>query len=606
MPKVFRFSLTLTLYAVVLGWSQLAHAWLSLAVTGDAAVVEVQRDGRATVTHDVLLRVRGGPLQHLSLTGVDTDAVPLGDATLTSARSGEAAGPPMLVNTEYDGEQAHFQLTLKKGVRSGSYLLRFSYQTDLKQHGKLIATADGAVIRWPGLLFDDGIDSMQTTFVLPKGERPPHLPGASNEHTAGMVATGEGVFLSELMQTGTSERLQLTRPHVARGERVTWQVAMDAERFDQLPNARPDALASSASAVARTTPQASPPRSSSHTAWFWCAFGGLMLSLLVFIKHRQGHTAFLVPMRTSLRLTAIFSSMSGSLACALVFESAGLAGTGLFIAMSLMLQRPVREPLAPRGPGRWKSVDLERIEAVGAVTSRKIRWLDAGSGTGFALFVACAVALTVVGLRLLGQSPYHSAMTLVYSTALVPLFFTLGATGQRSLLEEQCEFLTRLARRLQRRSTLTTEAIGRFSLDAERPDDLRLRLVLPNALDGLVSFEVGLGFVDTTLRRLLVPALVVRVREDSRAHAALPRDGHWSRGRTPEERVVVIRSPLPLISSCIETLQQTAMALQQRPPARAAERSARQSAARHPRRGAGSSATTLKRATCSPPGHAIR
>jgi hypothetical protein len=152
-------------------------------------------------------------------------------------------------------------------------------------------------------------------------------------------------------------------------------------------------------------------------------------------------------------------------------------------------------------------------------------------------------------------------MVLVYSTVLVPLFFTLGSANSKALIAEQREFLFKLQRRLRRHKGIQCSLQGRFSLEADVPDDLRLRVALDAARPGLLCLDVGVGFVDTTLRRLLVPALVVRVREDSPAHRALPRDAPWSPGHNPDERVAVIRAPLPLLSSTVEILVETASRL---------------------------------------------
>jgi len=181
---------------------------------------------------------------------------------------------------------------------------------------------------------------------------------------------------------------------------------------------------------------------------------------------------------------------------------------------------------------------------------------------------------------------------LVYSTSLVPLFFTLGAFNDKSLLVEQRDFLRRLSKRMARLCPGVQLVVqGRFSADAARPDELRLRLVLPDAMAGLTAFEIGLGFVETGLTRLLVPVAIIRVREGSPAHKALPSDAQWSRGRDVDERVAVVRAPLPLLSSCTESVVELVGSLRQPKENKATKRRAvraQRSQTRQPR--AGSSA----------------
>jgi hypothetical protein len=540
--------LAMAVFAVAL--SRPANAWLNLSVKSDAATVELDRDGSAVVRHELLLRVRGGPLEQFTLNGVDDDAQPFEDATLTRAQSGRAAGPPILLVPKYDGEQLHLVLSISKGVRSGSYLVRFAYRTQLETRGLLAAQGDSAVVSWKGLHFDDGIDSLQTTFVVPRAARAPHLPNVETDEAVSMLANDDGVFLSELQRSADQDRLQLSRPHVAKHERVTWTATLDRSVFDGLPRAEMKAPLRPATSVDAFRM----PKPLLHGIGLWAAILGVAFGFVfvVNLKRRLTRTDFIVPLRGWLRQLALFGSMTASLAWALIDESASLAGLALLTAMLLTLQKPVRAPIVPKGPGKWRPVDLETVDAPEGDQPSRALWLDASSGVGLGLFTIAILAFAVLGLRLLGQAPYHSAMTLVYSTALVPLFFTLGSPTSKSLVREQSDFLIRLTKRLRRSRGVEASAVGRFALDAGRPDELRLALNVSGACTGLVSLEVGLGFVDTSLRRLLVPALVVRVREDSPAHRALPRDAHWSRGRDAEERIAVIRAPLPLLASCVE------------------------------------------------------
>lgn len=588
-----------------------AFAWLSVTVNGDSANVELAEDGTAVVRHEVLVRVRGGPLRELSFEGVDGDAEFVGEATLTRARSGQAAGPPILLVPEREAERLRLKVSLEKGVSAGSYLVRFAYRTDLRGRGLIRASADYAEIAWTGPAFSDGIDSLETTFVLPKAELAPHFPGAEPGESVALVAREDGAFLSELERGADVDRLRLSRPHAARQERVTWRARVDRSLMSNASQLEPVEAVPAAAPRASATPSArvQEPRLPAVLSWLGILGAALGFLLLVELKHQRAQTRFLVPLPAWARRCGLFGTMAASLAWALISESAALAGPALIAAMLLTLQKPPRTAVLPRGPGRWRPVDLGALGLETSPAERRASWLDAGSGIGLASFVVALAAFAVMGLRLLGQSPYHSAMTLVYSTSLVPLFFTLGSSATKSLVQEQAEFLTRLLRRLKRMPGVTGGTVGRFSLDEACPDELRLRLDVAGARPGLVAAEVGLGFIDTSLRRLLVPALIVRVRDDSPAHRALPREAHWSRGRDADERVAVIRAPLPLLSSCVETLKDVAARLVV--PTTPAGRAPRAAPSAHPprktrSRSSGSGELTSKAGTSGLPGQLTR
>ncbi len=58
-----------------------AQAWIESEVRSHVATVDVDRAGKALVTEDLTLAVRGGPLSGFELSGVDLDAEPLPDAS---------------------------------------------------------------------------------------------------------------------------------------------------------------------------------------------------------------------------------------------------------------------------------------------------------------------------------------------------------------------------------------------------------------------------------------------------------------------------------------------------------------------------------------------
>jgi hypothetical protein len=262
---------------------------------------------------------------------------------------------------------------------------------------------------------------------------------------------------------------------------------------------------------------------------------------------------------------------------ALELEWATAAGALLCVAMLLALQKPANTAPQARGPGRWQPQELASALPMPTRDERG-RWLDANNPRGGALLLLGLVAFSVLGLRLLGSAPYHSAMALVYSAALVPLFFTWGASPRETALEAERDFLLRLQRKLEKQvrrrapafKGVQVQGMGRYALGTEVPDELRLKLELSRSVPGLLALEVGLGFAQGSFGRLALPSIIVRVRDGSEAHRATPRDAEWSRGRDAEERVAVVRPSLPLPSATLETLVELLAALQRpsqkRPP----------------------------------------
>lgn len=586
-------------------FSAQALAWVSLVVKADNVEVQVERDGSALVTHQLLLRLRGGPLKSLTINGVDEDAEMVQEATITRAISGRAAGPPILLVPERDGQLLHLELSTKKGVRTGSYLVSFTYRTELLGRGLIHAVDGHAELSWTGPLFTEGIDSLQTTFVLPRAETPPHLADSVIGESSAIVATGEGVFLGELQRTAEFDRLQLSRPHVPKNERVTWKARVDAELFRNL-EAPVSVVMSRGEEADAEVAQPAATRAASWVSVLAIALTSLVVTLFVALKRRLAKTTFVLPTKLRVHYLALFVSLSASFWFAMVTESATLAGVSLLMAMLLMLQQSRRPLVEPKGPGRWRSVDLDELELPSVQGAPRGLWLDASGVKGLSLFLVLLVGFAVVGLRLIGSSPYHSAMTLVYSTVLVPLFFTVGSLNHRSLLEEQQSFLVKLTKRLGRRRHLSVVACGRYARDAELPDELRVRLQWEGVIPGLNSFEVGLGFLDTTLKRLLVPAIVVRVREGSPAHLALPRDAHWSRGRDVDERVAVIRPALPLLTSCVETIVGLVERLNEKYQSKERRGRQRSGSPNSAKRSSGRPRSTTKLGTSSLPAQAMR
>src|SRR5512142_2034699 len=87
-----------------------AAAWVESTVLSDAVTVQVERDGRAVVSHATTLKIRGGPLKNWTLQGVDRDAEPLSDAYVVSTSSEKANGRKELIVARGDDESLQIDI----------------------------------------------------------------------------------------------------------------------------------------------------------------------------------------------------------------------------------------------------------------------------------------------------------------------------------------------------------------------------------------------------------------------------------------------------------------------------------------------------------------
>src|SRR6185503_5942887 len=78
-----------------------ASAWVETRTKSFLSTVDISADGQATVSHELALEVRGGPLRKLELKTSDSDAEPLPDATVTRMSTGQPL--PLVVERGEDG-----------------------------------------------------------------------------------------------------------------------------------------------------------------------------------------------------------------------------------------------------------------------------------------------------------------------------------------------------------------------------------------------------------------------------------------------------------------------------------------------------------------------
>ena len=547
---------------VVVGWPASARAWLETQVRSANIRIEVQDADVALVQHEMMLKVRGGPLRHLTIDGVDRDAEVVGNSTLVRARSGKVAGAPMRLVSQRAGERLHLELVYRRGVRGGTYLIRFAYRTHLKR--VLTDIGDGqAELRWRSPAYADGIDSLRVTFSLPESKQRPYAVGGDPEKATDLVARDDGVFLSEWRNSGERDVLSLTRPHAAKGQRIEWAVTVDPAAL----SATPAAVAPSEpknklrAAAAGLEQQARAAREIAHTngvpsarSWLWLllcsvAVAGLYAGLVALRAKVLGSKP-IVPANVWVR----------SLFIVLALALAGLlGGTGrlpavcalcLLLTLVLAVQRELPDVRPVQGKGYWKSVHLGSVRLAPSNGSRWGRCFQASRFPGLLFLVSSLSGVGIAALRALGNSGFQAVFIVLLGALVFPLFFSVGAERTQAASAQRC-FLSELARVLVAKPPqhIVVRAIARFAEPDSRCEELRLHVALKRARSGALGIEVGVESFQMGLTSISYPVIVVRVRDGSPAHQALPPSDLAAEGREPTERVALFRPSLPTVET---------------------------------------------------------
>ncbi|MBN1607063.1 MAG: hypothetical protein JW940_10555 [Polyangiaceae bacterium] len=559
--------------AIGLGLGLYAHApaasaWVDASIQSDVITLDLVRDGTATVTHEVMLRVRGGPLHSLTLQGVDADAEPEPGATIGPALgSGESQRTSALLLSRGDDGSLRVELDDERGVKRGSYLLRFAYRTHSLQRDMQLVDGTSALLRWVGPRFGTGMDLAKVIFRLPSAPAEPRLASTDRERF-GTTDDNAGTFISHLRRGPDKDELELVRPHVAQGEPVVWTALASAEAFDTF---RP------ALRVAPIPQVAAPARPGRGRVLLLAtpvvAFGYAVAVLAKwFGLRRAAHVLRAMP-QSLIPLPAVARAVLAGTALAASFVAGSYARqmllAALFAVLAMILaSHATPKPLSrPRPPGRWLPLSCE--DALAKPTgARAGAWFDAGRWRGLVLFVVLLGGMLVLGLAWSRSYPPGAAALALASSALVPLFFTGRASElPADAAQRPQSLLGWLLRRLRRDEALRAVPWARIPDEVARPDELRL-LVLPRRpREGLIAIEVATEYCAGPGGSVELPCVVVRATEDSPSHGALPRSVVWVRGRKPRERVAILRPRLPLRSMVLSLVRNVARRLSETEPA---------------------------------------
>jgi hypothetical protein len=525
-----------------------AHAWIETQIRSYGATVDVEADGKAVIAHELVISVRGGPLKRFELPGVDADAEPLPDATVTPTVTG-AASLPLLVERR-DDQTLLLEVDHEKGLRSGRYAFAFRYRTNLLQRGLIQRRPTYAELRWVSPRFEQGVDSMRVLLRLPPAPTAPVLPSYDESDPEAPF----GAFISTLRRAPEKDELEIVRPHVAKNEAVVWRAHVS-------PGLLPQSEAGQAESVpfVRPTPAGGAPVGRPLGWWAIAASVAFAYGLLVWLKSRAFARACvardararpLLPLPIGLRAPLAGITAAGAVALALPLASPTLAALALLVSLALAsLRAPELRPLL-RGPGQW--LPLQESEAFQRVALHLPgRLLDSSTLPGFVCFVLGLCAAVGAAASLLSRSPYEALLALLASAVLLPLFSTGRSVDLPAHPLAHGRTLARLAQRLKRRPATRVVPWARVGDADGQPDELRLLVQPKPSPDGLVALEVGVECVRGLGGAVASPYVLVRVKESaSQLLARLPRRAVWTRGRKPDERVTILRPALPTLRSC--------------------------------------------------------
>lgn len=561
-----------------------AFAWVEMHVTSYEARIELSRQGTAKVDNIVSLRVGGGPLRTFDVKIADRNVTLPEEASLVNAHDGAGSAQPVPVHLEQrpDGD-IRVDVDGKKGVGRGVYELRFSYEIDLLRQEQV--ALDGSMLKlvWTSPKFDDGIDNMKVTMLVPSAPTEPRVAPLR-------VGTGEestfqeaGAFLSGVSRAAQHDEISLVRPYVARNEAVAWAVRIDPKAVGEIsdPRLRPQASEPAAA------PQISPRRRALGIAVI--VAGALLYGLLLSLKHREvardsrergAEPRPLVPVGIAVRVAFAGPMLAAGVAWQMNAHDP-LPGSLVMVgALLLTVYLPGRKPAQPRGPGRWLPLAADHAFASDPTRSG---WFDISGGRGLLTFLLAlgAVAAGVVVLARL--APYHAHLLAIDSTVLLALW----GTGLRrwipgDMVRSAAPLLQQISKRL-RSAPARIGITGRVPVGGSKPDEIRLTVRPRNALHGFIGLEVGVGWFHGSGGPLAVPEVLVRVVDGSECHDAMTRrvpGARWVRGRDSHERVVVFTAALPTADGVAALVRRLGDWVVTAPAAKQVATTARKSSAR--------------------------
>jgi hypothetical protein len=506
-------------------------AWQEAHQTGGDVDIRVEPDGLASIHETVRWHVVRGPVHWIDLENVEPTAV-LDPVVNISAEDGRSLTAHL---DRRDDRALRVSVDEPKALMKGDFAFDVRWRVDWVKTGAIAREGAAWRISWSSPLPTDGLDLVRTTLDLPAAREAPVVILADN----GAV---DDSALSSLRREPSRDVLQIVRPHVARGESVSWTVRID-------PSALPAVV------DPRLRPPAPPPPPEPDRVREVSGLGALVAlalgyGLLVAAKARAFAAACAARGVRARSITGLPDGLRAALAGLGIAAGVGLQALGALTAGSSLValailaaaSRPPEARLPARGPGRWLVL---RPDDAFATSEEGGHWLDSATRPGrraALLATALLLLLAIVARRFAAQGPWLVALD---ATALVPLFVTGRSTDlPPDGLRTAAPWLAPVFHRLRAVASLRVAPWARVVLGGSTVDELRL-LVLPRAvMPGVVGIEIGRASSTTPAGWATTPEVLVRVLEGSSAAAKLTQVLPRARslpGRRGDERVVRLR-----------------------------------------------------------------
>ena len=569
-------ALLIVLAASLITWGQQAHAWQENHVLGDEVRIELDPSGKAIIQHRVTFKTNGNVrFRRYEVVGVDPDAVPLPNCYAVPARDAvssslESATPLKLPlhqprrpkNSETDPPAVlKLEVDSRHGLRRGTYVLVFRYQTDLRGRG--LVKRDGAMVRvdWHGPIWDDGFDKARTTFIVPSAPTPPRA--VERPHGEDEEASLTALYLSEVRRGSEQDEVELLRAYAQKSASVPWAIRVDQRALDPLPRATTsDQPASVEQPAARAHPQ---------DQRLLLGIGGglwLLFTLLVGLKGREvrinaerakATMPALIPLPVWLRAPLAGVALVAGVGCQLLLEQPIWGACSIVAAALLVVHRAAQVPRVStlRGPGRWLSVSED--EALGPVPPLRGAVLDVSTRLGKLLLLLLLSLLAALVVWMSATKPQHAALLGLDSVVLLALFGTGGLRGlPPDMAVEPARFLRKLVAALRKKKGVgQLRMVPRIRMPNGEvdPDELRLAIVPRMPLRGFTAIEVGLTYALGLGARVAMPEVLLRFVQGSpceEAIAAISGCARITPGRKPDERVLSFSPRLPTVKMTLE------------------------------------------------------
>jgi hypothetical protein len=510
---------------VVLLVSGRASAWQEAHQTGDDVVARVDAAGVAQVQHTLHWHIVRGPLKTIDLVHVDAGARLQPDVPIT----GEDGRSLLAHVARREDGTIRISVDEPRALMRGNFAFDLRYELDLVAAHALVRDGSTWRLTWSSPVATEGFDAARTVLDFVAA---PDAPQAILPDTG---AVDDAAVATVVRQPG-DDRLELVRPHVARGEAPTWTVRVDARALSAIPDHR-----GSVAAAASLPPEPDRIREVSLGA----GLGALAVLFGLVVRRRArlfaaacatrgGGGGGLLPVADGLRAAIAGISLSAGIGLELA-ETPTAGAACIALSVLAVAIRPTIQGAAARGPGRWLALRPEDAFAVGPST-----------------WTADALAVVVGGLVVgalawaaRGFDPEGPWLVVLDAAPLLALLLT----GRASQLPPDrartpARWLARAYEALRRAPGLRVAPWGRLPLETDAPDELRL-LVLPRAaMPGVLGIELGLGWSSTLAGWASSPEVLARVLDGSPAAARLAREIPACRpvpGRRPDERVVRLR-----------------------------------------------------------------